>query len=193
MRRRLILALAGLVLAAGVGTFAPTEASSSGVRAGSCDLVTIRIKQDQAGRNRLSTPNQGVCAVTEYTGVGVAAGAGQIGSIRFSSPHVDVVCSGGSVRGFSGRVTVTLYGNDADAYEDVSMVVDGASGDLALNPTASAVIQGIRFAAAGTFNRSGSSGCPGDPQATWAFGHITFGDPALSTDGPVPPEEVTRR
>lgn len=171
--KRLSTVIAGLLLAGSFGVTMPSEASSTGVIAGSCDAATIKVDG-----GRLTTPNGGFCVVTEYVGPNIVANAVQTASIEITAPDVEVQCSGSAVRGFSGAVTVAVHGNSTDSFPDVVMIVDGASGPQTLNPTATALIKGRSFAGAGTFTRQGSGSCASG-SATWTLGHVAFEDPTL--------------
>ncbi len=171
--KQLSTVIAGLLLAGTFGVTTPSEASSAGVIAGSCNAVTIKVDGGQ-----LTTPSGGFCAVTEYVGPNIVANAAQTATIQITAPNVKLQCSGSAVRGFSGAVTVAVHGNSTDSFPDVVMIVDGASGPQTLNPTATALIKGLSFAGAGTFTRQGSGSCASG-SATWTLGHITFEDPTL--------------
>lgn len=172
--RPLRLALATLLVGSGFGIMTPSQASSAGYIAGSCDAVTIQVEN-----NALTTPNGGLCVITEYNGVALASNAVQRASIEITAPDVTLQCSGNAVRGFKELtpVTFTVHGNSDDIFQ-VSMVLDSADGGQSFNPTATALIKGLNFAGVGTFTRSGSGNCAGG-DATWTLGHISFEDPTL--------------
>ena len=176
--RRTLTTLTFLAVGA-FGLPAPTEAAAPpGAIAGSCDLVSIAVRAVPGeGRNELTTPAQGLCAITEYNGVNLVGNAAQVGSIQITSPNVAVDCSGSAVRGVHGSATVAIRGQDTDTFH-VALVVDSAPGAQSLNPTATTTIDGLRFAGVGTFTRSGSGSCAAGT-ATWTLGHLTFEDPTF--------------
>lgn len=161
-----VVALIGLVPAG-----APAGAAPYAI-AGHCELTTLEARPTISGTRLDGGSN--ICAVTGLTGT-------QTARLVITSPSVAITCSGPAVRGVDGPVTVSLYrsnGGLIDSFANVTLIVDSAPGSQSFNPTASALLKGIRFGGAGTFTRSGSGACAGRT-ATWSLGEITFEDPTL--------------
>lgn len=169
--RRLFVVLLVAGLAAAPGVVVPAHAVP-GV-AGECDLIEITLTRTNNTTFSLATTADNICVISHFHGASGVDGLVTTGEMNIqaaSIPAGSVTCIGGVVQGLSTGVQVSV--TQESPWTSVTLILQGAPGPQAFNPTASVTLQRSDFVGTGTFTRKGSGSC--SATTTWTFGTIAF-------------------